>query len=83
MADTTQMRDLLGYITQELVSYPEAVAIQEEAGDEGAIRFLVKANKEDLGRLIGRNGKTAKSIRQVVSVLAADEGVSIEVEFVE
>ena len=81
--DTAAMNELLMYIVRELVSKPDALSVSETHDEEGNVNFSVQADRDDLGRLIGRNGKTAKSIRQLVSVLAADQGCSVGIEFVE
>lgn len=81
--NTAAMRELLDYITQELVTNPGALTIYEEVDDKGNITFNVKADKKDLGLLIGKNGKTARAIRHLVSLLAPEPNCMVEVEFIE
>lgn len=81
--NTAPMRELLDYITQELVSNPEALTIYEEIDEKGNITFNVKADKKDLGLLIGKNGKTARAIRHLVSLLAPEPNCLVEIEFIE
>ncbi len=82
-ADTTAMRDLLDYLAKELAGNPDVVKVTEAFDGEDSVTFNVHADREDLGRLIGRNGKTAKSIRHLVGLIAADQGCRVGVEFVE
>lgn len=63
-------QELLVYLTRSLVSHPEDVAIlTEEEGDATILK--VQVNPQDLGRLIGRGGKTAKALRELVGKAAA------------
>lgn len=63
-------QELLTYLTQALVAHPEDVVIQaEEEGDATVLK--VQVNPQDLGRLIGRGGKTAKALRELVGKAAA------------
>lgn len=62
--------DLLRYLAKSLVSSPDDVEIDSEK--EGDITvFKVKVNQEDMGRLIGRGGRTAKALRELVGKAAA------------
>jgi predicted RNA-binding protein YlqC (UPF0109 family) len=62
--------DLLEYLTRALVANPDDVEIRtEEEGDATILK--VKVNPQDLGRLIGRGGKTAKALRELIGKSAA------------
>jgi uncharacterized protein len=62
--------DLLRYLARSLVSTPDEVEVDSEK--EGDITvFKVKVNQEDMGRLIGRGGRTAKALRELVGKAAA------------
>ena len=65
------MKDLVQYLAKALVSNPDAVEIKESANDEAQVLEL-KVAKEDLGRIIGRQGRTAKSIRTLLNAAARD-----------
>lgn len=71
---------VLEYITKSLASYPEEVLI-EKTIDERGVLLTVIARKEDLGRLIGRQGSTATAIRSVMRVHGAKNGQRICVIF--
>ena len=75
------MEDLLTTIVTAIVSNPEAVAIDSETVDT-SITFTITADKEDIGKIIGKNGKTINAIRSIVKILAMQENkwVSIEVQ---
>ncbi len=65
----TQMKELLQYLAKSLVENPDAVVIsEEERGD--TIVYHVKVHPSDIGKVIGRQGRVAKSIRHVVSAAA-------------
>ena len=62
--------ELLAYLTRSLVAHPdEVVILTEEEGDSTVLK--VQVNPQDLGRLIGRGGKTAKALRELVGKAAA------------
>jgi predicted RNA-binding protein YlqC (UPF0109 family) len=64
------MKDLVEYLAKSLVSNPEAVEIRETTA-EGASVLQLKVAKEDLGRIIGKQGRTAKSIRTLLNAAAS------------
>ena len=65
------MNDLVQYLAKALVRNPDAVEIKESSND-GAQVLELKVAKEDLGRIIGRQGRTAKSIRTLLNAAARD-----------
>ena len=67
------MRDLLLWLTRELVEHPDAVRV-DAVERERAVVLEVEVDPSDLGRVIGRGGKTAKAIRTVVDAAARREG---------
>ena len=63
------MKDLISYIVDKLVDNPDAVEVTErEEGD--TIIVELKVAKEDLGKVIGKQGRTAKAMRSVLSAAA-------------
>ena len=76
------MKDLVQYLAKALVSNPDAVEIKESANDEAQVLEL-KVAKEDLGRIIGRQGRTAKSIRALLNAAAARDNRRVVLEIVE
>ncbi len=66
------MEKLVKYIVDNLVSNKDAVYVTEEPGDKETVIRVVVA-KEDLGKVIGKGGKIAQSIRSIVKTAAAGE----------
>lgn len=64
------MKELVEYLAKSLVEHPESVEVTERAGETGTIIELTVA-KEDLGRVIGREGRTIKAIRHLLIAAAA------------
>ena len=63
------MKKALTYIVSAIVDDPKVVSITEEE-NEGVINFTVTVAKEDMGKIIGKNGKVIKAIRNVVKIPA-------------
>ncbi|MCK4728286.1 MAG: KH domain-containing protein [Desulfobacterales bacterium] len=64
------MKDLIKYIAQALVDYPEQVEVSEVQGEQTSVIEL-KVAKDDLGKIIGKQGRTARSIRTILSAASA------------
>lgn len=79
------MKHLIEFLVIHLVDKPEEVIVEEVADDDpqGKITFVVKADPEDLGRIIGHRGRTIKAIRSVASILAQEQGKRFEIDVVE
>ncbi|HET9671235.1 MAG TPA: KH domain-containing protein [Actinomycetota bacterium] len=75
------MKDLVEFIVQELVDDPDAVEVSEDRDDRGS-RYRVRVAPDDMGKVIGRAGRTAKAIRQVVRAAAQrrGEGAIVDIE---
>lgn len=64
------MKDLITYIAQALVDNPEQVAVNEVEGNQTSVLEL-KVAKEDLGKVIGKQGRTARAMRTILSAASA------------
>jgi uncharacterized protein len=64
------LRELVLYLARALVEHPEAVVV-EEIDESDATVFELKVAESDLGRVIGRQGRTAKALRTVLSAASA------------
>ena len=64
------MKDLIKYIAQALVDNPEVVDVSEVIGEQTSVIEL-RVAKEDLGKVIGKQGKTAKAMRSILSAASA------------
>ena len=75
------MKEILQTIITHLVDNKEAVEIKEN-DNEKSILFEVKVAQEDMGKIIGKQGKLAKSIRTVMKSVAGKEHKKVTVEFI-
>ncbi len=64
------MKDLIKYIAQALVDNPEQVEVAEVEGNQTSVLEL-KVAKEDLGKVIGKQGRTARAMRTILSAASA------------
>ena len=64
------MKDLIGYIARALVDHPEQVNVTEVEGDQTNVLEL-KVAKEDIGKVIGKQGRTARAMRTILSAASA------------
>ncbi len=76
------MKELLLYIAQNLVDNPEAVTVTEVQNDNDTVLEL-RVAPEDMGKVIGRQGKIAKEIRTLVKSVAQRQDKKVSVEIVD
>ena len=76
------MKELVEYLARQLVSDPDAVEVKETQGDTASVLEL-KVAKDDLGRIIGKQGRTAKSIRTILNAAASRTNRKVVLEIVE
>jgi predicted RNA-binding protein YlqC (UPF0109 family) len=76
------MKELVRYLARSLVSNPDAVEINETTNDGTSVLEL-KVAKEDLGRIIGKQGRTAKSIRILLNAAALISNRRVVLEIIE
>jgi uncharacterized protein len=75
------VKEFLEYIARGLVDKPDAVWVEvDEEGDETVLTLGVDG--EDMGRVIGRDGRIANAIRSLLKVMAARDGRHVELEIV-
>ena len=75
------MKDLLEVIVKGLVDNKDAISIEEKITND-TIHLSVKVDQNDMGQLIGKQGKMAKSIRTVMKSVASKEHKRVNIEFV-
>ena len=76
------MKELLLYVAKELVDHPEAVTVTaREDGDNTVLELRVAP--EDMGKVIGRQGRIAKEIRTVVKSVAQRDGKRVTVDIID
>ena len=76
------MKELVQYLARSLVNNPDAVEVQETKRETASVLEL-KVAKEDLGRIIGKQGRTAKSIRTILNAAASRANRRVVLEIVE
>lgn len=75
------MKETLEVIIKNLVDEPEKVAINEVEGEKSVI-FEVKVAENDMGKVIGRQGRIASSIRTLMKAVATKEEKKVTIEFI-
>ena len=75
------MKDFVEFVAKGLVDKPEDVQVVEVEGEQGAVLEL-RVAKEDLGKVIGKQGRIAKALRTVVKAAATKENKKVVVEIV-
>jgi predicted RNA-binding protein YlqC (UPF0109 family) len=74
---------VLAYLAANLVDDPDRVTIESQPGRNGGTRLSLRVAPEDMGRVIGRRGRIAQSIRGVVRAAGAGEGLDVTVDIVD
>ena len=75
------MKDILETIIRNLVDNKDAIEIKELEGEQSVV-FEVKVAEEDMGKVIGKQGKIASSIRTIMKAAASRESKRVTVEFI-
>jgi predicted RNA-binding protein YlqC (UPF0109 family) len=76
------MKDLIEFIAKSLVEHPEEVQVKQSGGGS-RVRIELSVNKDDMGRVIGKSGKVANSIRILLRVAAEREGKQATLDVME
>lgn len=76
------MKDLLEFLARELVDDPDAVEVTERE-DERGLHLTLRVAPEDMGKVIGRGGRTARALRQIVRAAGTRSHVHASVEIVD
>ena len=76
------MKDLLLYIARNLVDDPDAVSVTEIQGDQ-KLTLELRVAPDDMGKVIGRQGRIAKEIRTVIRSYAQRTGTKVSVDIVD
>ena len=77
------MKELIEFIAKSLVEYPEQVSLTEEEGEDGTILIKLSAAQEDMGRIIGKQGRTAKAMRTLLNAKATREDKRASLQILE
>ncbi len=76
------MKELLEFLARSLVDHPEEVRVEETESDNGVVLRLSVA-KDDVGKVIGKQGRIARALRTVVKASAVKDGKQATVEIVD
>jgi uncharacterized protein len=76
------VKELLEFLARELVDEPDAVRVSETTDDRGVLLQLSVA-PDDMGKVIGRGGRTARGLRAIVRAAATRQDLRVGVEIVE
>lgn len=77
------MKDTLHFIVSSIVDTPDAVSVEEQEGEGGIINLIVTVAKEDMGKVIGKEGKVIRSIRNIMKIKAMKENIRINISLAE
>ena len=76
------MKEFVAYIVKNLVDYPDKVVIKEIGGTQTLIIEL-QVEKSDIGKIIGKKGKTINAIRTLLMSVASRNGIRVNLEILE
>ena len=77
-----EMRELIAYVVRFLVDHPEAVDVREIEGEQTQVLEL-KVAKEDMGKVIGKQGRTARALRTILAAASARSNKRAVLEILE
>lgn len=76
------MKELIELISKKLVEHPEDVEVRVIEGEQGNT-YELRVHPDDMGRVIGKNGRVAKAVRTLIGSAAAKQNVRASLEIVE
>lgn len=76
------LKDLIEYLARALVDHPDQVAVAEVSGEQTVVLEL-RVAKEDLGKVIGKQGRTVKAMRAILSAASSKLRVRADLEILE
>lgn len=76
------MKEFLEYVLKLIVDHPQDLNIEENVTGETAVNFTIHANGEDIGKIIGKEGKIIQALRNLLKVLAVKENKQVHLEVV-
>jgi Predicted RNA-binding protein (contains KH domain) len=75
------VKEFLEYVARSLVDNPDGVRVEVEEGPE-EVALTLKVDEHDMGRVIGRDGRIANSIRSLLRVMGTREGRRVDLEII-
>jgi len=77
------MHDFVEFVIKRLVDKPDGVQLLQEEKETNKVVFQLRVEKEDVGKVIGKKGRTANAIRILLSAIAAREGKRAILEIID
>ena len=77
------MQEFVEFISKHLVDYPDKVVVEIKSEEEKRVIFALKVDANDIGKVIGKQGKTAQAMRTLLTAVAAKEGKRAILEIVD
>ena len=68
------MKEFIEFIARHLVDNPDSVEVEENVPEEKKFVFSLRVQADDVGKVIGKQGKTAQAMRTLLTAIAAKEG---------
>lgn len=68
------MKEFIEFIAKHLVDYPDQVNVDEKESEDNKVTLSLKVQSEDVGKVIGKQGKTAQAMRTLLTAIAAKDG---------
>lgn len=75
-------RDFIEYVVKQIVDHPDQVEVTRSI-DEMGVLITLKVSKEDMGKIIGKNGQTAKSLRILLRVIGSKNNARVNLKIIE
>lgn len=84
MDDTSigQDRDFVEFIVKQIVEQPEDIEIHREIDAQGVL-ITLKVAQDDMGKIVGKNGQTAKALRALLRIIGAKNNLKINLQILE
>jgi predicted RNA-binding protein YlqC (UPF0109 family) len=83
MSEGTIVDKVVTYVVSEIVDDRDSVEVNIVPDGDDAVVAEVRAAKSDMGRVIGKRGRVARAIRNVAGAAADEEGLSVDVDFLD
>lgn len=76
------MKDTLLFLLTSIVDHPDDIVV-DQMQDESRVLLTIHANHEDVGRIIGKNGRIIKALRDLIKLIATKEGAFVDIVLAE
>jgi len=78
----SEMKDFIEFIAKKLVDHPDKVIVEESTPDENTIALILKVDKTDIGKVIGKKGNTVNAMRALLIALGGKERHRVSLEII-